>query len=370
MKNRGKRVFNFGAGPAMLPVSVLERVTEGLIDFRGLGAGVIEISHRSKPFMDLMDSVQHRFRALTQLPDDYEVLLMPGGARMQFAALAMNFARLKPQAKAKYVVSGSFSQHAATEASKYLHVETISGDPSFKSLPEVREEQIDPACSYVHLTSNNTVYGTTFSTFPATRGVPLVVDATSEILSRPMDFSRFGMIYAGLQKNLGPSGMAVVVVKKDLLGHALAETPSLLDYQRQAADGSLTNTINTFAVFVLDLMLEWLQGEGGVAAVYERNQQKAKLLYDYLDASTFYQPYCDPSCRSLMNVTFHLSDESATELFLAKAEQAGLYALKGYRSVGGIRASIYNPMPLEGVKALVAFMDDFAKNRATGAGVP
>ncbi len=357
------QVWNFGAGPAMLPRPVMERIREEWLDYQGMGVSVIEISHRSRPFQDILDQAKELFRQLTGLPSNYRILFMHGGARMQFSALPMNLAGRSPERKCLYVESGNFSRLAAKDAQPFADVRVIasSAETNFDRLPGVAAQSIDQDAAYLHITSNNTVFGTQWRQFPDTGAVPLVTDQTSEILSRRLDFSRFGVVYAGLQKNLGPSGMAVVAIREDLLGSADDRTPVLLNYARAAEDDSLTNTTNTFAIYAVRCVLEWIRDEGGVDEMERRNRAKAERLYQLLDASDFYRPFARPEDRSMMNVVFHLPDSELEKRFLVEAEQAGLFALKGHRAVGGIRASIYNPMPLEGVEALAQFMTEFER---------
>lgn len=355
------RVYNFGAGPAMLPLPVMEKIRDEFLDYHGLGASVIEISHRSKEFQAIQDEAKALLRELGSIPDDYRILFVHGGARMQFAALPLNLAGRSATRTCLYVETGNFSQLAIKDAQPFANVRVVASGAAdnFRRLPAIDPAAIDPTAAYLHITSNNTVCGTRWHDFPDTGGVPLIADQTSEILSRVIDVRKFGVIYAGLQKNLGPSGMAVVIIRKDLLGQASAQTPLLLNYTQLDKDDSLTNTTNTFAVYVVKCMLEWLKEQGGVAAMERRNEAKAALLYRVLDASSFYRGFADPSCRSIMNVTFHLPTAELEQRFAAEALAAGLYALEGHRAVGGLRASIYNPMPLEGVEALAAFMRDF-----------
>jgi phosphoserine aminotransferase len=357
------RVFNFSPGPAALPDEVMLRVQEEFLNFRGLGASVIEISHRSKDFVGIAEEAAALFRELVSLPDDYSVLFMHGGGRMQFTAVPMNLMARTSARKAAYVESGVFSATAIKDASRYGKVETVasSRSDSFVRIPELSGESLPADTSYLHITTNNTAYGTRWDKFPETRDVPLVGDATSEILSRVMDYSRFGIVYAGLQKNLGPAGTAIVVVRKDLMHYALPETPPLLNYEVVDKGKSLVNTPSTFNVYFALQVMRWMRNLGGVSEIERRNNEKAQLLYDFLDHSAYYQPVADPAHRSTMNVTFRLASAEATDTFVTEANQAGLYALKGYRDVGGIRASIYNGMPLEGVQALVSFMREFER---------
>ena len=357
----GKRVHNFGAGPATLPQVVLEKIQKEFLDFQGLGASIIEISHRSEEFLALQKEASQLIRELFQLPDEFSILYAHGGARMQFSAIPLNFVR--ESRPGGYVVSGSFAKMALSEAcriSKGLCL--CSGEASgFKELPSL-PPLVSPL-SYVHMTANNTVEGTQWSQFPALGETPLIVDATSDMLSRRLPFEKIGMVYGGFQKNLGPSGMALIIVRTALLGHAAKETPLLLDYQELEKSNSLTNTTNTFAIYVLKLVLDWIKGQGGLESIEKINQAKAKIIYDFLDECPFYEGIAHPKDRSLMNVTFRLKDRGREAEFLQKALDRGLYALAGHRSVGGMRASLYNAMTLEGVKALRDFMADFSKSR-------
>jgi phosphoserine aminotransferase len=288
---------------------------------------------------------------------------MHGGAQMQFSAIPMNLMGLKSDKKAVYFETGNFAKLAAKEAGKYGTV-IIGGsgaDTNYDRIPVFDKASLDPAASYAYITSNNTIYGTRWSRFPDCGDIPLVVDATSEILSRVMDYKQFGLIFAGAQKNLGPSGLAMTVIRKDLLGKQQSDTPKLLDYTLCAEKHSLINTINTFAVYVVHEVLTWLKGEGGVAVMEQRNEEKADLLYRFIDRTDFYTAHAQPQDRSIMNVTFNLPSPELLDRFLKEAAENGLYALKGHRNVGGARASIYNAMPREGVEALVAFMDEFSR---------
>lgn len=355
------RVYNFGAGPAMLPVEVMQKIQQEWLDYQGMGVSVIEISHRSAEFEDIIRRTQGLFRELTGLPENYKILFMHGGARMQFAAVPLNLAGRVASRKALYCETGNFAKIAAKDAAPFAAVKTIisGAEGGYCMIPELATDLIDSDAAYVHLTSNNTLFGTRWHRFPVTGGVPLVADMTSELLSRRIDFSQFGLVFAGLQKNLGPSGMSMVIVRDDLLGFAGAQVPVLLNYKQCAADNSLTNTTNTFAIYTIKLVLEWLMQQGGVDAIERVNEQKAARLYALIDDSGFYSGVAHPAHRSTMNVTFRLPSEELEQRFVAEAEAEGLYALAGHRSVGGIRASIYNPMPLAGVDALVSFMRDF-----------
>lgn len=356
-----QQVYNFGAGPAMLPVPVMERIREEFLDFQSMGVSIIEISHRAKQFEGVLVAAQERFRQLTDLPDNYKILFVHGGARMQFSALPMNLAGRSPSKKCLYVETGNFARLANKDAKAFGDIQVIASgvETNYDRLPEIAPEMVDQDAAYLHITSNNTLYGSRYSQFPETGNVPLIADQTSEILSRVIDYSKFGCIYAGLQKNLGPSGTAIVVIREDLLGHASPETPVLLNYEQCAKDNSLTNTANTFAIYVTGLVLEWLQEQGGVAVIEKINEQKAKTLYDIIDAGDYYRGVIQSECRGTMNVSFNLPSEGLEAKFLKAAGEQGLYALKGHRNVGGIRASIYNAMPMAGVDALAGFMKEF-----------
>jgi phosphoserine aminotransferase len=360
-----QQVFNFGAGPAMLPTPVMEQIRDEFLDFQGMGVSLIEISHRSKEFKAVIEGAQALFRELTGLPDNYQILFVHGGARMQFSALPLNLAGRSPSKKCLYVESGNFAKLAHKDAKAFGDIRVIASgaETNYDRIPDVDLSMVDQDAAYLHITGNNTLYGSRWNQFPEAGDVPLVVDQTSEMLSRVIDYSKFGCVYAGLQKNLGPSGTAMVVIRDDLLGHAAEQTPALLNYATLLKDNSLTNTANTFAIYATGLVLKWLKDQGGVAAIEKVNEQKAGLLYGLIDATEFYRGVVIPEDRGTMNVCFNLATEELEEKFLKEALAAGLYALKGHRNVGGIRASIYNPMPLAGVEALAAFMKEFeAKN--------
>jgi phosphoserine aminotransferase len=358
------RVYNFSPGPAMLPEPVMLRIKDEFLNYAGLGASVIEISHRSKEFDAVVDGANALFRELTSLPADYAVLWVHGGGRMQFAAVPLNLIGRSPSKKACYVETDAFSTNAIEDAKPYGDIQVIASSKatSFDRIPDV--PPVPQEAAYLHITTNDTVYGTRWNKFPEAGSVPLVGDSTSEILSRVIDYSRFGLVFAGLQKNLGPSGTAIVIVRKDLLGKALPITPAVLNYATLEKNNSMLNTPSTFNIYVAGLVMQWIKQQGGLAEVERRNNQKAKLLYDVIDSSRFYTGVARPEHRSIMNVTFKMPSEEVADQFVKKANKEGLYALKGYRSVGGIRASIYNAMPLEGAEALAAFMKDF--ERAAG----
>ncbi len=358
------RVFNFSPGPAMLPEAVMLRVQQEFLNYGGIGASIIEISHRSKDFVAVVEEAIALFGELVSLPENYSVLFVHGGARMQFSAIPMNLIGLKPSHRAAYVETGVFSATAIKDAAPFGTIETAASGRSekFVRIPPLDVERIPKDTSYLHITSNNTAYGTRWNKFPETGDLPLVVDTTSEILSRVMDYSKFGLVYASLQKNLGPGGTAIVVIRKDLLGHAIPLTPPLLNYAAVEKGQSLVNTPSTFNIYFTREVLRWMKDQGGVSEIERRNNQKAQLLYELLDHSSFYRPLVDKADRSTMNVTFDLPTPEALEAFLKQAGKEGLYSLKGYRDVGGVRASIYNGMPLEGVQALVSFMKGFERS--------
>jgi len=356
-----RRVYNFSPGPSAVPEAVLDRIRDELFDWQGLGMSVMEISHRGKEFEALVERTEALLRELMRIPSNYRVLFLPGGATMQFAAVPLNLTA--SGALVDYVVTGHWGKKAVTEAERYCTVNVAADGAATKytSIPPRESWQLRPDAAYVHYTPNETIGGVEFHAVPDTGDIPLVADMSSTIMSRPVDVSRFGVIYAGAQKNLGISGVTVVIVRDDLLGRARRETPTVVDYRAQAADKSLLNTPATFVWYVLSLTLEWVQGQGGVAAMGERNAAKAKRLYAAIDGSSLYSNPIDPPARSWMNVPFILADASLDKAFLAEAARAGLANLKGHRSVGGMRASIYNAMPESGVAALVDFMADFER---------
>lgn len=357
-----KQVYNFCAGPAMLPVEVMERAQREFCNFQGLGASVMELSHRGKPYMAVAEKAEADLRELLAVPDNYKVLFMHGGGRGQFSAVPMNLLGGANQ-KADFLLTGVWSEGAVDEARKYGDIQTHQGVA--KNAQGITQLLPTPAfradAAYVHYCPNETIDGIEMFDIPATGAVPLVADLSSTILSRPIDVSRFGIIYAGAQKNIGPSGLAIAIVRDDLLNQARADVPSIFDYRLTAKNDSMFNTPPTYAWYLAGLVFEWLKEQGGLAAMEARNKEKADFLYGYLDDSSFYGNRVDASCRSRMNVPFQLKNDALDGLFLAESEAAGLLALKGHRIVGGMRASLYNAMPLEGVKALVSFMDDFAK---------
>ncbi|MEI3014762.1 MAG: 3-phosphoserine/phosphohydroxythreonine transaminase [Ruthenibacterium lactatiformans] len=357
------RVYNFSAGPSMLPESVLRTAQAEMLEYGSSGQSVMEMSHRSKMYTDIYDRAVADLRELMAIPDDYKVLFLQGGASTQFAAVPMN---LMIKGKADYVDSGNFAHLAAEEGKRYgeIHVVASSREDTYAYVPDLTNAPFDPDADYVHITSNNTIYGTRYVELPQQVAPPLVTDASSMILSEVMDVKRFGVIYAGAQKNIGPSGLCVVIVRKDLLGHAMPICPELLNWEVQAKAGSMYNTPNTWGIYVAGLTFQWLKAQGGVAAMEQRNIEKAALLYDFLDNSRLFKPTAQKKYRSRMNVTFVTGDPDKDAAFVKAATQAGLVNLKGHRTVGGMRASIYNAMPKAGVEKLVAFMKQFEMENA------
>lgn len=356
-----KRVYNFSAGPSMLPQEVLERAAAEMLDYEGSGTSVMEMSHRSPVYDKIIKDAEALLRQVMEIPDTYKVLFLQGGASTQFAAVPLNL--MNGSKKADYVLSGQFSTKAWQEAKKYgdAVAAASSKDVNFSAVPKVKREDFRADADYVHICMNNTIYGTKFPYIPDTGEIPLVADMSSCILSEPVDVTRFGLIYAGAQKNMAPAGLTVVIVKEELLGKARAETPTMLDYKVMADNGSMYNTPPTYCIYIAKLVYEWILGLGGLKAMQARNEKKAALLYDYLDGQSYYRAPVDKESRSLMNVTFVTGDAELDKKFCAEAAERGLVNLKGHRSVGGMRASIYNAMPYEGVEALVGFMEEFAK---------
>ena len=355
------RVFNFAAGPAMLPLPVLEQARDELLDWRGCGASVMELSHRSKAFAAVAEELESGLRELLGIPAHYRVLFQQGGATGQFSAIPLNLAAA--DATADYVHTGYWSKRASTEAQRYCKVHIAADEEAsrYSTVPEPGKLELSAGAAYVHYTPNETIGGVEFPYIPATGRTPLVADMSSTILSRPLDVTRFGLIYAGAQKNIGPAGLCVIIVREDLLGHARAATPSVFDYKRMADDHSMLNTPPTFSWYVAALVLKWLKAQGGLSVMAERNRTKAQALYQAIDASGLYRNPVAKSCRSWMNVVFTLANAELDKRFLAEARTAGLTNLEGHRALGGMRASLYNAMPREGVQALIDFMREFER---------
>jgi phosphoserine aminotransferase len=354
-------VFNFGAGPAALPEPVLRQAAEEMLDWHGTGMSVMEMSHRGNVFVAVHAQAEADLRELLAIPKHYKILFMHGGAAGQFAIVPMNL--LRGRTVASYVNTGHWSTRAIAEAKRYCKVSIAasSEDAKFSYAPKQEQWKIDPDAAYVHYTPNETIGGVEFHWIPRTDGVPLVADASSTILSRPLDVSRFGLIYAGAQKNMGPAGLAIVIVREDLIGQAAPYTPTIFDYKVQADADSMQNTPPSYAIYLAGLVFQWLKRLGGLTKMEEINIAKAKLSYDYLDQTEFYHSPVAREDRSRMNVPFTLRNAKLDESFLAEAKAHGLAELKGHRAVGGMRASIYNAMPIEGVQALIAFMREFER---------
>jgi phosphoserine aminotransferase len=356
------QVINFSAGPAMLPPEVLQQAAEELRDWHGTGQSVMEMSHRGEHYMSIQAAAERDLRQLMGVPDNYAVLFLQGGASLQFSVLPMNLIGRRA-GQADYVTTGEWSRKAFREAKRYgTPREAASSEPSgFDHIPAQAHWTLSPDAGYVHLCSNETIGGLEFNWIPDTGNTPLIADMSSNILSRPIDVSRYGLIYAGAQKNIGPAGLVIVIARRDLLGHALPGTPPILDYKALAEHDSMINTPPTFSVYLAGLVFQWLMRQGGVTEMERRNIEKASLLYDCIDASSLYRNRIARADRSRMNVPFQLTDPALDQRFLAEAEAQGMVQLKGHRSTGGMRASIYNAMPLAGVRALVDFMREFER---------
>lgn len=355
-----KRIFNFGAGPAVLPEPVLEEAQQELLALPGVGMSVLEISHRSKVFEEIIQGAEADLRKLGSIPSNYHVLFLQGGASLQFSMVPMNL--LPSGGKADYIVTGSWSKKAVKEAQKVgtVSIAATTESENFTRIPEPSEWKLDPTAAYVHITTNNTIFGTEWQEDPEIETAPIVADASSDIFSRPIDINRYALIYAGAQKNLGPSGVTLVLLRDDLLARSPKTLPTMLDYNTHAKEKSLYNTPPVFGIYVLRLVARWMLDLGGLEAIGKRNAEKAKLLYDAIDGSGgYYRPHAKPGSRSQMNVTFRLPSEELEKRFVSDATHHDLDGLKGHRSVGGIRASIYNAFPSEGVEALVSFMGEF-----------
>jgi len=357
------RVFNFSPGPAVLPVEVLEQARDELLDWHGTGMSVLEMSHRGKAFISIAEQAEADLRELLSVPANYKVLFMQGGATLQFAGAPLNLSAAGQTVD--YVDTGSWSKKAVAEAKRYAKV-NVAADAggAYCSIPMLATWNRSADAAYLHYTPNETIGGVEFHSVPDVGDVPLVADMSSTLLSRPIDVSKFGMIYAGAQKNIGPAGLTVVIVRDDLLGRARAETPSVLDYKSVAKDGSMLNTPPTYAWYLAGLVFQWIKRQGGLSAIGERNRAKAAALYDAIDRSSFYRNPVAKDARSWMNVVFTLAKPELDKTFLAEAKDSGLVTLEGHRSVGGMRASLYNAMPMAGVEALVNFMSDFERKHA------
>lgn len=357
-------IYNFGAGPAVMPQAVLRRVRDELVDWHSCGMSVMEMSHRGKEFLGIAEKAEADLRELLGISSAYKVLFLQGGASLQFAMVPMNLLRGKQ--RADYINTGEWSKKAIEQARRFCAVNVAASSEAsrFMTIPKEADWHLDPEASYVHYTPNETIGGVEFPFIPKVGTVPLVADMSSTILSRPLDVNKFGLIYAGAQKNIGPAGLTVVIVRKDLLGKPVAGTPTMLDYQTYADNDSMYNTPPTFPIYVAGLVFEWLKEQGGLEGMARVNERKARRLYDAIDQSAgFYVCPVAVECRSWMNVPFTLRDSALEERFLKASKAAGLFQLKGHRSVGGMRASLYNAMPEAGVEALVAFMNEFQRTQ-------
>jgi phosphoserine aminotransferase len=356
------RIFNFGAGPAVLPEPVLEEAQRDLMALPGVGMSVLEISHRSKTFEEMIRSAESDLRKLAGIPDNYHVLFLQGGASLQFSMVPLNL--MPAGGKVDYVVTGSWSKKAVKEAQKVgtVRIAATTEGENFARIPRQDELKLDPSAAYVHITTNNTIFGTEWQREPEVGDVPLVADASSDIFSRPTDVRRYALIYAGAQKNLGPSGVTLVLLRDDLLARTPANLPTMLDYRTHAKEKSLYNTPPVFGIYIIRLVAKWMLDQGGLEAIGRANAEKARILYQAIDESGgFFRPHAKPDSRSNMNVTFRLPSEELEKQFVSEATRASLDGLKGHRSVGGIRASIYNAFPKKGVEELVSFMKEFAR---------
>jgi phosphoserine aminotransferase len=356
-----ERIFNFSAGPAVIPLPVLEEAQRDMLSLPDVGMSVMEISHRSKTFDEIIQGAEAGLRELLKIPKDYAVLFLQGGASLQFAMVPMNFLSL--DASADYIVTGSWGKKAVKEAQNFGTADLAANmaDGGFTRVPNQDELQLNPDAAYVHMTSNETIEGVEFKTEPEVGDVPLVADMSSNILSRPIPIGKYGIIYGGAQKNMGPSGVTLVIIREDLLPRIREGLSTMLDYRTHVKNKSLYNTPNTWGIYILNLVCKWLKEKGGLDAMHQENEAKANLLYEAIDATDFYRGHADPDSRSMMNVTFRLPSEDLEKKFASEATAAKLDGLKGHRSVGGIRASIYNAFPRAGCEALVEFMKDFEK---------
>lgn len=355
------RVYNFSAGPAMLPEEVLKEAAEEMTDYRGTGMSVMEMSHRSQAFASILNEAETDIRELMHIPENYKVLFLQGGASLQFAMIPMNLMKNKV---ADYIVTGQWAKKAYQEAQKYGRVNKIasSEDKTFSYIPDCSDLSVSPEADYVYICENNTIYGTKFRELPDTKGKPLVADVSSCFLSEPVDVTKYGLIYGGVQKNIGPAGVVIVIIREDLITEdVLPGTPTMMQYKTHADAGSLYNTPPAYGIYICGKVFKWLKKQGGLEEIKKKNEKKAKLLYDYLDESCLFKGTVEKKDRSLMNVPFVTGNEELDAKFVKEAKEAGLENLKGHRSVGGMRASIYNAMPYEGVQALVDFMKKFEK---------
>ncbi len=357
------RVFNFSAGPSVLPVEVLKKASNEMLNFGDSGMSVMEMSHRSKVFMSIIDDCEKLLRELMNIPDNYKVLFLQGGASSQFSMIPLN---LLKNGKADYVITGAWAKKAYSEAKRYGNINVIasSDDKTFNYIPELDKSKFDSSADYFYICQNNTIYGTRWTSLPDTKGVPIVSDMSSCILSEVVDISKYGVIFAGAQKNMGPAGLTVVIIREDLLGFQMDNTPTMFKYNIHVENGSMYNTPPTYAIYICKLVLEWLKDLGSIPAMQKINEKKASLIYDYLDNSKLFNATVFGKDRSLMNIPFVTGNDEIDDKFVKTATKVGFVNLKGHRSVGGMRASIYNAMPIEGVEALIALMKKFEKENS------
>lgn len=355
------RVYNFSAGPAVLPEEVLKKAAKEMLDFKGCGMSVMEVSHRGKEFKGIIETAEAHLREIMKIPHNYNVLFLQGGASLQFAMVPLNL--MTKNKKADYVHTGLWTKKAIAEAKKYGKVTVVASSENdhFTGIPKLDPSAFSKDADYFYIVTNNTIYGTVYKEIPDTGDVPLVADMSSNILSEPVDVSKFGVIFAGAQKNIGPAGLTIVIIRQDLVGGAADTVPTLLKYRTYVENGSLYNTPPSYSIYIAGLVFEWIKEQGGLEALKKINQEKAKILYDYLDASDLFSSPVQKENRSLMNVPFVTGNEELDAKFIKEAAQRGLKTLKGHRTVGGMRASIYNAMPIDGVKALVRYMEEFKK---------
>ncbi|MBR3844030.1 MAG: 3-phosphoserine/phosphohydroxythreonine transaminase [Clostridia bacterium] len=359
------RVYNFSAGPSMLPEAVLQKAANEMLDYEGCGQSVMEMSHRSKVYQGIIDGAEALLREVMNIPDNYKVLFLQGGASSQFAMVPMNL--MTGNGKADYIVTGQWANKAYKEAARYGNARVVasSADKTYSYIPKTSREDFDPEADYVHICMNNTIYGTKYATLPDTGDIPLVADISSCIASEPLDVSKFALLYAGAQKNLAPAGLTIVIVREDFLGKAMEITPTMFNYVTHADNGSMFNTPPCYTIYMCKLVLEWIKNEmGGLEAMKAHNEKKAALLYDFLDNSKLFKGTVEKDSRSLMNIPFITGNEELDAKFVKESAAAGFVNLKGHRSVGGMRASVYNAMPMEGVEKLVAFMKKFEEENA------
>ena len=353
------RVYNFSAGPSMLPVSVLEKAASEMLNYEGSGQSVMEMSHRSKEYAPIIEGAEALLREVMEIPDNYKVMFLQGGASSQFTMVPMNLGNKNK--KADFVVTGQWAKKAYQESKRYIAAREVasSADKTFSYIPELTKDMFDPEADFVHICMNNTIYGTRYTTLPDTGNVPLVGDISSMILSEKIDVTKFGLLYAGAQKNVAPAGLTIVIAKDDLMGNAMEQTPTMFNYATHYENGSMFNTPPCYNIYICKLVLEWIKNMGGISVMQKINEEKAKLFYDYLDSSSLFKGTVEAKDRSLMNIPFITGNEELDAKFVSESKKAGFVNLKGHRSVGGMRASIYNAMPKEGVVALIDFMKKF-----------